>query len=81
MWEARAVPGALDDLVDWVFEVALVAAALHEGFERAEVFRSDEQDRVVVNTHWSGRSSDLPEPPEELAARPAYSWDFEPVSR
>ncbi len=81
MWEARAVPGALDDLVEWVFDVALVVAALHDGFDHAEVFRSDEQHRVVVNTYWRGASADLPEPPEELAARPAYSWDFEPVTR
>jgi hypothetical protein len=81
MWEIRAAPGALDDLVDWVFDVALVAAGLRDGYEGSDVFRSDEQDRVVVITRWAAATADLPEPPEELAARPAYSWDFEPVHR
>lgn len=81
MWEARAVTGALDDLVDWVFDVGLVAAGLHDHYAGGEVFRSDEQDRVVVITRWDGPSADMPEPPSELVARPAYSWDFEPVRR
>ena len=68
MWEAKAAPGRLDDLVAWAVRAAPADA---------QVYRSAD-DRVVVIDPSGSR---LPEPPAELMARPAHSWDFEPVPR
>lgn len=69
MWEVRAAPGRLDELVAYV--------NLHAD-PAAQLFRSDGDSRVVVIDP-SGRG--LPEVPVELTARPPHEWHFEPVPR
>lgn len=67
MWEARAVAGRRDELVDWL------AARLAGD---AQLYRSVDGDRVVVVA-----AGLPPAPPPALLARPAASWAFEPVAR
>lgn len=71
MWEARAAPGRLDDLV------AYVAAAAPPG---ASVYRSADPGEpwvVVIDPGGAG----MGEVPADLVARPPHTWDFEPVDR
>jgi hypothetical protein len=73
MWEARAADGRLDDLVAYV--LARVASS-------ADLYRSDTPDPRLVVIDPTGRAGDdLSAVPEELLARPAHAWDFEPVPR
>ena len=67
MWEARAADGRVDELVAYACEHAAHAA---------QVYRAP--GRVVVIDP-SGRG--LPDVPDELLARPAHRWLFEPVPR
>jgi hypothetical protein len=94
MWEVRAAPGRLDDLV---------AFAQQHADPSAQIFRADGTDgpdgshgidgshgtdgtdgshgtdpRVVVIDP-SGRG--LPDVPDELIARPPHAWPFTPVAR
>jgi hypothetical protein len=80
MWEVVAAPGAADSLVEWVFAAALPELSGESALQRSEVFRGPD-NRVVVITLWSGEPVTLTEPPDELVARPAMSWDFEQVQR
>lgn len=70
MWEVRAAPGRLDDLVAFVTAKADPAAQL---------FRSGEPDPRVVVIDPSGVG--VPDVPAELIARPVHAWSFEPVAR
>jgi hypothetical protein len=67
MWEVRAAPGRVDELV---------AFADTHADPGAFVYRS--ADRVVVIDP-SGRG--LPETPAELVARPPHAWRFDAVPR
>ena len=79
MWEARAVTEpAAAALVTWLLDVGIPALSGQPGYQRAEVFSGGEA-RVVVLVWWQGQSRDVPEPPPELLARPAHSWDFTSV--
>jgi hypothetical protein len=70
MWEVRAVPGRLDELVAFVITHADPSA---------QIYRADGTDpRVVVI---DPTEHGLPELPEGLAARPPHVWTFEPVAR
>ncbi|MEO8888801.1 MAG: hypothetical protein ABI429_05845 [Jatrophihabitantaceae bacterium] len=69
MWEVRAAPGRIDELV------AHVRAHVHAS---AEVYRSDDADpRVVVIDPTGDGPADVP---VELLGRPAHEWHFTRVS-
>jgi hypothetical protein len=68
MWEAKAAPGRVDDLLAHVLEHADPAA---------EIYRSADDRVVVVDPTGAG----LPAAPAELLARPPHAWRFERVSR
>ena len=70
MWEVRAAPGRLDELVDYALEHADPAALIYRS--------SDPEPRVVVIDP-SGRG--LRDVPAELVARAPHAWPFEPVPR
>jgi hypothetical protein len=80
MWEVRAQPEGLGDLLSWLREAALPeleANALHVS---SEVFSSADH-RIVVISKWRGDPEPLSEPPGHLIARKPHSWDFSPVDR
>lgn len=79
MWEARVVPGKLDEAQAWLRDVVL-ASALDAGAVAAEGFRADAPEgRLVAITRWSGDTDWVePDPPGALIAR-AHSWGFEPL--
>ena len=68
MWEVKAAPGRLDDLLELVLEHADPAA---------EVYRSNDGRVVVIDP--TGRG--LADVPGELVARPPHVWPVEPVPR
>jgi hypothetical protein len=70
MWEVRAEPGRLDDLVAYADAHADPAA---------QVFRSSAGEPRVVIIDPSGRG--LVDVPDELIARPPHAWRFDPVPR
>jgi hypothetical protein len=67
MWEVRAVPERMDELVRFVLEHAEPGA---------EIYRSGDR-LVVIDPSGQGVAG----VPEELVARPAHSWSFERVPR
>ncbi|WP_034087349.1 hypothetical protein [Streptacidiphilus albus] len=72
MWEVRAVPGALDELLAWV------ERQLAERGAGADVYLAAD-DRIVVilrTTDGGGAPVRLPEPPAGLLARPVHQWPF-----
>lgn len=79
MWEVRARPGRVPELVGWVCETGIPAVEPDPRHAGTEVFSST--DRVVVISRWRGDPVPLPDPPTELVARPPHSWDFTPVDR
>lgn len=77
MWEAKAPEGRGADLLSWA------RAQQPDGSPpRRENFTAP-GDRVLVITWWSADLSaklpELPDPPEELTARPVHRWRFEQV--
>lgn len=64
MWEVRAVPGRRDDLLRWVEATVQREADIYLGG----------QDRIVVIARGVAK---LPDPPEELVARPVHQWPFQ----
>ncbi|HLL35652.1 MAG TPA: hypothetical protein VK545_17610 [Streptomyces sp.] len=77
MWEARAVPGKGEELLEWARAQELSPAPL-----RRETFRAP-QDRVLVVTWWDAAyDADLPELPEpagDAVTRAVHRWRFESV--
>lgn len=77
MWEAKAPEGRGPDLLAWARAWEPAEPPL-----RRENFTAP-GGRVLVITWWSaGLSANLPElpdPPEELTARPVHRWRFEQV--
>jgi hypothetical protein len=69
MWEAK---GDADGLIGWWR--TQVAPQLPEGVS-AELFRS--ADRVVALVRFNEGHVTVPDPPEELVARPPHAWPFE----
>jgi hypothetical protein len=80
MWEVRAHPGRVPDLLGWVCETALPELEQDPRHTGSEVLSSTDH-RVVVISRWRGAPVALPEPPALLVARPPHSWDFTPVDR
>ncbi|MEV8530293.1 hypothetical protein [Streptomyces sp. NPDC051211] len=79
MWEARAVDGRGNELLEWARSRVLASEPV-----RREVFRAP-QDRVLVITWWEADSitaelPELPEPAPDLITRPVHRWRFEAVS-
>jgi hypothetical protein len=70
MWEVRAAPGRLDELVVFVRDAADPAA---------QVYRSDGPDPRVGLIDPSERG--IADVPDELVARPPHTWRFQPVER
>lgn len=80
MWEVRAEPARVTELISWVCDTALPEFdhnPLHIG---SEVFSSTDH-RVVVISKWRSNPVALPEPPLRLVARPPHEWDFTQVDR
>lgn len=77
MWEARAVEGRGQELLDWARAQRLSAEPL-----RRETFRAP-QDRVLVITWWDAAFDaalpELAEPAPDLVTRAVHRWRFEPV--
>ncbi|MFF4366604.1 hypothetical protein [Streptomyces sp. NPDC001594] len=80
MWEARAVEGRGNELLEWARAQVLAREPL-----RREVLRAS-QDRVLVIAWWEapeGRAAaelpELPEPAADLITRPVHRWRFESV--
>ena len=71
MWEAK---GDAEGLIVWWR--AQVEPGLPDGAS-AELFRS--ADRVVAIVRFSGEQVQVPDPPQELCARPPHAWPFETV--
>jgi hypothetical protein len=80
MWEVRAHPKAVPDLLTWLSEVALPAIEVNPLHISSEMFSSAEH-RVVVISRWRSNPEPIPDPPSHLVARPPYSWDFASVDR
>jgi heme-degrading monooxygenase HmoA len=93
MWEARALPGRLDELVELVAG-AWPALRAADGFAGGDLYRadSDTDPRLVLVTRWRDaaalaaaagpgwRDTPVPLPGEErLHARPPHVWHFTPV--
>lgn len=90
MWEAKAAEGRGAELLRWVLDEGVRAVA--DPRVRTEVFISG--DRVVaILVHESegerapegaaaptGVARRLPDPPEELVARPPHAWPFTRVN-
>jgi hypothetical protein len=70
MWEVRAAPGRVDDLVAYV---------LQHAHRSAQVFRADGPDPRVVVIDPTGEG--VPDVPAELVARAPHEWQFEAVRR
>ena len=71
MWEVRAADGQLEQLLAWL--LPRLAAS-------AQVYRSAAGEPRVVVLDPTGEVSDrLAGVPEDLIARPAHAWQFEPV--
>jgi hypothetical protein len=64
MWEVRAAPGRRDELLAWVDDTIRRDADIYLGG----------QDRIVVIARGVEK---LPEPPEQLLARPVHQWPFQ----
>jgi hypothetical protein len=74
MWEVRAAPGALAELLAWVERQlpAVLGAAAADLYTAAD-------DRIVVilrSAPGADRPVRLPEPPAALLARPPHQWPF-----
>jgi hypothetical protein len=80
MWEARAHPEGLTDLLSWVCEAALPSLEVNPLYLSGEVFSSTDH-RVVAIVKWRSTPQPMPDPPGHLVTRPPQSWDFSPVDR
>lgn len=80
MWEARAEPGRLPALVEWVCDTALPRIEVSPLHIQSEVFSSSD-DRCVVISRWRGEPEPLAPAPPVLVTRPPHEWDFTLVDR
>jgi hypothetical protein len=81
MWEVRAHPEGLADLLSWICEAALPAIEVNPLHIGSEIFTSTD-NRVVVISKWRGSTPEsLVDPPSHLVGRRPQSWDFTQVDR
>jgi hypothetical protein len=80
MWEARAEPAGLADLISWVCDTALPELEQNPLHISSEVYSSADQ-RLVVVSKWRSCPVPMPEPPPLLVARAPRSWDFTAIDR
>ena len=81
MWEVRAHPEGLSDLLSWICEAALPKIEVNPLHITSEVFTSTD-NRVVVISKWRGSTPEsLIDPPSHLVGRRPQSWDFTQVDR
>jgi hypothetical protein len=81
MWEVRAHPEGMADLLSWVCEAALSKIEVNPQYIASEVYSSTD-NRLVVITKWRGSEPEpLADPPAHLVSRRPQSWDFTQVLR
>ena len=80
MWEVKAHPEALTDVLSWVCDRAIPAVETNPLHVASEVFSSTD-GRIVVISKWRSDAESLQNPPRHLIDGPAHSWDFTPVDR
>jgi hypothetical protein len=80
MWEAKAEPGRMVQLLAYVTDRALPQIEVLPLHISSEVFTSTD-DRIVVISKWRSDPVDLPGPPATLVTRAPHSWDFTQVDR
>jgi hypothetical protein len=80
MWEVRADPDGMAELLAWVCDRALPTIEHDPRHVSSEVFSSPDH-RIVVLSRWRSHPRPLPPPPPALVARSPHEWDFSPVDR
>ena len=81
MWEVKAEPGRLTQLISYVCDRALPVIEVNPLHIGSEVFTSTD-NRVVVISKWRGSTPEsLIDPPSHLVGRRPQSWDFTQVDR
>jgi hypothetical protein len=80
MWEVRAQPNRLAELIAWVCDVALPEIE-HSPLHVASDVYSSADHRLVVISKWRSSPMPMPDPPAELVARSPHFWDFTEVDR
>lgn len=80
MWEVRAEPARLAELIAWICDTALPEIEHSPLHIVSEVFSSTD-NRAVVISKWRSNPLDLPAPPLRLVTRPPHVWDFTQVDR
>jgi hypothetical protein len=81
MWEVRAHPESLSDLLSWICEAGLPKIEVNPLHIASEVYSSTDH-RVVVISKWRGSAPEpLPDPPGHLVTRRPQAWDFTQVDR
>jgi hypothetical protein len=93
MWEARVVPGLLDELVGFVVARVWPTLVAADGFGGGELYRadSDTEPRLVLLTRWRDeaalaaaagpgwRAAVLLPGEDRFHARPPHVWHFTQV--
>lgn len=80
MWEVRAQPACLADLIAWVCDTALPEIEQNPLHVSSEVYSSADH-RLVVISKWRSNPVPLPDPPAQLVVRSPHSWDFTEIDR
>lgn len=80
MWEVKAHPEALTDLLGWVCEAGLPPLEVNPLHVSSEVFSSAD-GRIVVISRWRSHPLAMSDPPRHLVERKPHAWDFSPVDR
>jgi hypothetical protein len=78
MWEARAQPQGLPDLISWVCERVLPVVEVDPTHISSEVFSSTDE-RLVIISKWRSSPLTFADPPRNLVLRRPQWWDFAPV--
>ncbi len=80
MWEVKAHPEALSDVLSWVCDSAIPRMETNPLHITSEVFSSTD-GRVVVISKWRSEAVDMGSPARYLITGPPHFWDFTPVDR